>query len=566
MVAASRKLKRPRGAPDLYEYKRRYPLTVANFGALADREAWLDRVWETDVRWRESLEDARRAKEAIVKGAPPAGLQIEGEFEVIYAGGVLGLLHAAVMTSRFGRRVMVFDENGVGQSGSDWNMSDDELQGFERSQLFTRGEVEGAVKNRSRSGFVKFYDASSRVKAPPLWVDGVLNVAVEADKLLALATAKVERSGTGSALLNNLRFVRCYLQPARVLVEVEDTRTRKRSLFGARLFVDSTGTGSAVARQLNNGRTVTHVCPTVGTVSRGFVRGEEPNQVDFHVSEILVSKDDARDHRQLIWGGFAGNSARDEYATYLFFYDAVESPADKSLLALFERYFEQLPGYKRAGAQWRVKRPVFGHVQGAQPQTLRGKRRTAEDRVMLIGEADGLSVPLTHCRLGANVRRLQSMTHLVELALSADLLDAASLAEINVDAPRVAQMSGLAEFLRPTRKSAPSSVNETLNAMMAALHSLDERVRRELFQDRMSFSALKRLLSRTVKLYPRIIERVREHFGARGTFLWLANIATAAFSERRRGSRSVPEEDQSEDPAQKFVRYLALYKNEPEEN
>jgi hypothetical protein len=76
------------------------------------------------------------------------------------------------------------------------------------------------------------------------------------------------------------------------------------------------------------------------------VRGVEPDQVDFNASEILVSKDDVRDHRQLIWEGFAGNRARDEYSTYLFFYDAVDSPADKSLLALFERYFEQLPLYK----------------------------------------------------------------------------------------------------------------------------------------------------------------------------------------------------------------------------
>ena len=358
--------------------------------------------------------------------------------------------------------------------------------------------------------------------------------------------------------------MRCYLQPARVLVEVEDVQTKKRSLFAARLFVDATGTGSLISRQLNNGHSVTHVCPTVGTVSRGLVRGAEPNQVDFNVSEILVSKDDTRDHRQLIWEGFAGSRARDEYSTYLFFYDAVDSPADKSLLALFERYFEQLPFYKRAGAQWRVVKPVFGHVSGSHHQTLRARKQVAEDRVMLIGEAARLSVPLTHGHVGASVRNLQRITHLVDLALSADLLDASSLSEINMNASRVAQMSGLAEFLRPTRKSAPSSVNETLNAVMAALHSLDERVRRELFQDRMSFSALKRLLSRTVKLYPRIIERVREHFGARGTFLWLANIATTAFSERRRW-RSLSEEDQSQDAAQKFARYLALYKNEPEE-
>lgn len=565
MIAASRKLKRPQGAPDLFEYKKRYPLTVANFGSLANREAWLDRVWEMDARWRDGCALARETKEAIVRGAPPTGLSVEGEFEIIYSGGTLGLLHAAVMSSCYKRRVLIFDENRVGRSERDWNISDDELRGFERASLFTRDEIEEAVTNRCNSGFVKFYDAGSRVKAPPLWVDGVLNVAVDAEKLLALAVAKLEKSETGSAILNNLRFVRCYLQRARVLVEVEDVQTKKRSLFSARLFVDATGTASPVARQLNNGHSVTHVCPTVGTISRGLVRGGEPNQVDFSVSEILVSKGDARDHRQLIWEGFAGSRARDEYSTYLFFYDAVDSPADKSLLALFERYFEQLPLYKRTGAQWRVVKPVFGHVPSAQHQTLRGKRRVAEDRVMLIGETAGLSVPLTHGRVGASVRNLQRITHLIDLALRADLLDAASLSEINVNAPRVAQMSGLAEFLRQTPKSAPSSVNETLNAVMAALHSLDERVRRELFQDRMSFSALKRLLSRTVKLYPRILERVREHFGARGTFLWLANIATAAFSERRR-VRSLPEEDKSEDAAQKFARYLTRYKNEPEED
>src|SRR5919202_1168403 len=79
----------------------------------------------------------------------------------------------------------------------------------------------------------------------------------------------------------------------------------------------------------------------------------------------------------------------------------------------------------------------------------------------------------------------------------------------------------------------PASVNETLNAVMAALQELDEHVRRELFQDRLSWQALKSLLSRTAKLYPRIFQRVREHLGARGTFWWLASAAEAAVSERR---------------------------------
>src|SRR5436853_2594941 len=115
MVAASMKFKRPRGAPDLSEYRKRYPLTVANFGALANREAWLDQVWKADVLWQQRLARQAQMKEAIVRGAPPKGLAIEGEFDIIYAGGVLGLLHAAVMSSCYKRRVMVFDENVIGQ-------------------------------------------------------------------------------------------------------------------------------------------------------------------------------------------------------------------------------------------------------------------------------------------------------------------------------------------------------------------------------------------------------------------------------------------------------------------
>jgi hypothetical protein len=123
-------------------------------------------------------------------------------------------------------------------------------------------------------------------------------------------------------------------------------------------------------------------------------------------------------------------------------------------------------------------------------------------------------------------------------------------------------MSSLAEFLRPTAKSEPAAVNETLNAVMAALHSLDERVRRELFQDRMSFSALKNLLSQTARLYPRIFKRVREHLGASGTFWWFTNIAAAAFSERRR-ARALPAAAQpTEDAAEEFARQVRLYKNQ----
>ena len=553
-------------APDLSEFRRRYPLTVTHFSPLADREGWLRRIWEMDAEWRAFTErnGHEKGREAIVNGKPPSSLTLEAEYEIIYAGGaLLALLHAAVMAHRYQRRVMIFNESETTErERSSWNSSDDELRELERAGLFSAEEIESLILNRYRSGFVKFHDAASRVKTPPLWVDGVLDIAVDMGRLFDLATAKIRNSQAPSDFVNRQRFVRCYIQPDKVFIEIEDTRTLQHRLFAARLFIDCTGAYSPVAQQLNDGRAITHVCPTVGTVARGFKHGPEPDKVDFNVGELLVSNEDARDHRQLIWEGLAGRPSSDEYTTHLFFYDAVDSPADKSLLALFEQYFEALPRYKRAGAQWRVTKPLFGYLPISQQSNWRQKREhCTADRVMLINNSARLSAPL---RVGGlSLRHLQRLTHLTNLALEADLLDARSLSEINSNGHGIAQVSSFAEFLRPTPKSAPAAVNETLNAVMLALHNLDERVRRELFQDCMTLSALKKLLSHTVRLYPRILQRVREHMGARGVLWWLADIAEAAFSEKReRIQISRGSIDDEKDAVQEFARHVRFYKKQ----
>jgi lycopene cyclase CruA len=563
----------PPAAPDLAHFRRHYPLTVANFGRLPDREAWLRRVWDADALWRALSEGHDAGREAIVRGAPPASLAAEGEFEIAYACRGAGLLHAALLARGHKRRVLVLavGGTGVGESAArDWNVSEEDLRALERTGLLTREEIESAVLNRYRAGLVKFHDAASRVKAAPLWLEGVLDVSVDSSLLLALAAGKL-RASEGCAVVEGARFVRAYVERDRVSIEAIDARGARR-LFAARLFVDASGADSAVARQLNGGRAATHVCPTVGTVARGFARagdgGGGPG-VDFGVGEILVSTEDASAHRQLIWEGFGGDARRDEYATHLFFYDAADSRADQSLLALYERYFEKLPRYKRAGAHWRVVRPVFGHAASFRPEgwKARGAGAAAADRVLLACDAAGRTNPLAAAAAGAHLRSLRRSAHLVDLALAADLLDARSLSEIGAAGRGVAQAAGLADFLRPARQGDPAVVNETLNAVMAALGDLDERVRRELFQDRMTFSAFRSLLARTVQLYPRILQRVREQFGARGTAWRLARVAEAAFTERRAGragedsapSPSRPGDDGGE-PAREFARHLALYK------
>lgn len=550
-------------SPDLSEFRRRYPLTVTGFAHLENREAWLHRVWELDESWQRAMDngalDAQK-EEVIFKNSPPSHFAVEAEFEIIYAGGTLGLLHAAVMASHYKHSVLVFDAHAVGKIHGDWNISDEELTAFESTELFTKEEIEAAVVNRYHSGFIKFHDANSSIKAPPLWMNNVLNVAVDADKLLSVAANKIKNSETKSALIDGLNFIRAYVTKEKVFVEVEDSKTKQHKLFSARLFIDATGMNSPVSRQLNNGKSITHICPTVGTVATGFVHGKEADEVDFNVGEILVSTEDVSDNRQLIWEGFAGNEARDEYATYLFFYDALNSSADKSLLNLFERYFESLQTYKRQGAQWRVIKPVFGFIPSVHHKGRTNQKLTADDRVMLIGDSAGLSSPLTFCGFGSHVRNLQRLTHLTDLALKADMLDALALSQINANESRVAQMAGLAEFMRPTPKSKPSVVNETMNAVMTALHSLDESVRHELFQDRMTFSAFKEMLKQTAKVYPKIFARIREHLGAKGTFWWLLNIAGAFINERRSRKTKHEHTIDDEDARKQFEHYVKVYK------
>ena len=152
---------------------------------------------------------------------------------------------------------------------------------------------------------------------------------------------------------------------------------------------------------------------------------------------------------------------------------------------------------------------------------------------MLIGDAAGLSSPLTFCGFGSHVRNLKRLTDSGETILRADSLDENSLSEINAYEPRVAQMASLAEFMRPTEKSDPAVVNETMNAVMSALHNLDENVRRDLFKDRISFSSFKSLLKKTAAIHPAVFRRMIEHLGLKGSFWWIANIAESALEESK---------------------------------
>src|SRR5215207_7415210 len=199
-------------APDLAHFRRCYPETVASFGALPEREEWLRRIWELETAWRADWETRGgqyAEAEAVVFGPPPAGREAEGEFDVVYAGGAAALLHAAALACGHERRVLVVGgARPEGEAGGVWNLYEDELKELESAGVFTREEVESSVLNRYRGGVVKFHDAASRVKAGPLWVTGASDVAVDGERLTALAAGRLSRlASKGSTVARELRFV-----------------------------------------------------------------------------------------------------------------------------------------------------------------------------------------------------------------------------------------------------------------------------------------------------------------------------------------------------------------------
>ena len=61
---------------------------------------------------------------------------ISGEYDLIYAGGTLSLLHAGVMAGKYGRKVMIFDRQTPAKSTRDWNISRKELLNLSAIGLF----------------------------------------------------------------------------------------------------------------------------------------------------------------------------------------------------------------------------------------------------------------------------------------------------------------------------------------------------------------------------------------------------------------------------------------------
>jgi lycopene cyclase CruA len=170
-----------------------YPQTVAHFeqmGALdhLERVWWLERRWEHILRGDYQPEIYERVPTLPASDAP--------SYDLIYAGGGLGLIHAAVMARCYGWRVLLFDRSQVGCVHREWNISRAELQALVDLGVVSWDDLAPVIMREYRNGVVEFYSGPhSRMPHQPLWMPDVLNLALDAGALLHLMRRVFEQAG-----------------------------------------------------------------------------------------------------------------------------------------------------------------------------------------------------------------------------------------------------------------------------------------------------------------------------------------------------------------------------------
>ena len=501
----------------LEQIKHTHPLVYRNFSVLRNGEAYLRRVVELD-RYREHAHTLSSDGAVVPGSAFPEGAPVNGEYDIFYAGGTLGLLHAAVMAKRYGHKVMLVDRHVAGKSTRDWNISRQELEKLEETGVFSSEEIDSVILRRYKTGWVEFYVENGRQKR--LYMDNVLDCAVDADHLLGIAKRKI-LAEEGNGILDRTTFRRCYKFPGHVIVEVCGPEGEVL-FFRAKVLVDVMGIMSPIAMQLNKGRSQTHVCPTVGTVASGF------QNVDYDAGEILVSTEpadtSAGSGRQLIWEGFP--AAGKEYITYLFFYDAVESNNDKTLLGLFETYFQKLPEYKKLSSDFTIHRPVFGIIPAYSHDGFSRAREIADDNIILFGDAAALHSPLTFCGFGSMVRNLPRLTADLDKAMVSGSLLQTDLEKISAYEPNVASMANLMKYMcYDAATDTPDFVNELMNEVMIVLDGMPPRYRQAMFRDEMQLDEFVTVLLKVAWRYPRVLTATYDKLGIGGTVSFLKNLA-----------------------------------------
>lgn len=497
-----------------------YPKTVHFFRKMPNGEYDLNRVYWWEQRWRDSVKNPRQPKEVIFQNN--SSTDKKPEYDLIYIGGALGVIHAAVMAQK-GYRVLLVERLPFGRMNREWNISRDEFQSLINLGLFTSREFESVIAAEYIDGFSKFFDAYNppHLKAAVLHTPKVLNVAIDAEKLLRVCGEKLLKAG--GEIWDETEFLRADISPTEVTVQLTHLPSQTSKQATARLAIDAMGTASPIAWQLNGGRTFNSVCPTVGAVvNSGFA----PQVWDDDYGDVLNSHGDISRGRQLIWELFPGGNG--ELTIYLFHYHQVHPENPGSLLEMYEDFFTILPEYRRCDMEQLVwKKPTFGYIPG-HFSVNRRDRTVAFDRLVAIGDAASLQSPLVFTGFGSLVRNLERLTTLLHTALQHDLLTASHLNQIRAYQSNIAVTWLFSKgMMVPTGKTLPPQrINSMLNTFFGLLAEEPPEVADTFIKDRTDWYTFTRLALVAARKNPALLLWIWEMAGSKDLIRWLGSYLT----------------------------------------
>jgi lycopene cyclase CruA len=496
-----------------------YPQTVHFFKKMPQGKYDLQRVYWWEKRWRESVRSPQQPKQVIFKADAPNDTNAkEIEYDIIYIGGALGAIHAAVM-AKLGYRVLLIERLSFGRMNREWNISRSELQNLLDLGLLTSEECESIIAREYADGFNKFFDGNlpQPLKADILHTPTVLNVALASDRWLSLCGEKLQQAG--GQIWDQTEFIRADIDSKSVTVQLVHLPTGELKQASGRLLVDAMGTASPIAWQLNGTRTFDSVCPTVGAVVEGF----EAEVWDSTYGDVLNSHGDISRGRQLIWELFPAQG--DELTIYLFHYHQVHSDNPGSLLEMYEDFFTILPEYRRCEMEKLVwKKPTFGYIPGHFSVSSRD-RAVAFDRLLAIGDAASLQSPLIFTGFGSLVRNLGRLTTLLDTALKHNLLTAEALDQIRAYQSNVAVTWLFSKgMMVPTGKTLPPErINAMLNNFFGLLADAPPEVAETFIKDRTSWLMFNRLALKAARKNPALLLWIWEMAGSKDLIRWLGS-------------------------------------------
>ncbi len=405
---------------------------------------------------------------------PPVVLREQAEalgsldFDVIVAGGTLGILLAAAWQQR-GWRVALLERGELKGRAQEWNISRTELAALTALELLREAELARAIASEYNPARISFQPGRD------YWVRDVLNLGV--DPVYLLATLKQRFLEAGGRLLEQTPFQSATVHPDGVQVRAGE------AVLTARLLVDAMGHFSPVTRQMRRGAKPEGVCLVVGSCAQGYARNES--------GDLLVSFTPIAHQCQYFWEAFP---AREGRTTYLFTYlDA--QPERFSLEFLLAEYLRLLPDYQGVDCE---DLDFQRFLWGLFPAYRQSPLRVTCDRLLPVGDSSGAQSPVSFGGFGSMLRHLPRLTVGVEEALRAEALERRSLALLQPYQPNLAVtwlfQRAMSVGLR--QQPDPQQINQLLEAVFAVMTELGEPVLRPFLQDVVQFSGLSQTLPR----------------------------------------------------------------------